>query len=398
MYDFIKIFMKGVFMPRVHRSFYDGGVYHIINRSVQKQNIFKDDRDYQKLMELLIDNKDDYQVKLWGYCLMPNHYHLVVKIQNAELFPKYMQKVMSNFATWYNARHQRVGHLWQGRYKSFIVQADLYLYTLMRYVEANPVRALLVEKSINWKYSSVINRIDTPPIEFPASWQKDLDEPINASELKKIRKSIEKQKPYGDERWVENTAKKYGCEQTLNTKGRPRLKNLEQKEKKMAKNICKCGGEIKEFDMLFECAECKAKVWKNSHGREFKEKEVCELLQGKTILLKGLKSQAGSLYDTKAVINKGELQLIFDEETKSTKICDCSCDGEVIKIPKGYKCSSCEKVVWEKFVSRELKLTEIKQLFKGNSLYLKNLKSKKGNIFNAEIFFDGNEIGLEYIP
>ncbi len=165
----------------------------------------------------------------------------------------------------------------------------------------------------------------------------------------------------------------------------------------MAKNICKCGGEIKEFDMLFECIKCKAKLWKNSHGKEFKEKEVYELLQGKTILLKGLKSQLGSIYDTKAVINKGELQLIFDEETKPTKICDCSCGKEVIKIPKGYKCSGCERIVWEKFVDRQLKPIEVKQLYKDNSLYLKNLKSKKGNIFNAEIFFDGSEIGLEYI-
>ncbi len=165
----------------------------------------------------------------------------------------------------------------------------------------------------------------------------------------------------------------------------------------MSKNLCKCGALIKEFDMLFECCECKAKVWKRTYGREFKEKEAVDLLSGKTIVVKALKSQGGTLYDTKAHITNGELQLIFDEETKSTKICDCECGGEVIKIPKGYKCISCDKIVWENLVSKELKLSEIKQLFKGESLYLKNLKSKKGNIFNAEIFFIDKEISLEYI-
>ncbi len=163
------------------------------------------------------------------------------------------------------------------------------------------------------------------------------------------------------------------------------------------KNICKCGAEIKEYDMLFECIKCKSKVWKISFGREFKEKEILDILGGKTLFLKNFKSKIGTLYDTKAHIVSGELQLIFDDETQASKICSCSCGADVVKIPKGYKCSSCEKIVWERFVNQVLKLSEIKQLFKGDSLYLKNLKSKRGNIFNAEIYFDGKELDLEYI-
>ncbi len=165
----------------------------------------------------------------------------------------------------------------------------------------------------------------------------------------------------------------------------------------MAKNICKCGSEIKEYDMLFECIDCKAKVWKRSFGKEFKEKEALLLIQGNTIVVKELKSQNGSLYDTKAHLVNGELELIFDDETKSTKMCSCECGGDVIKIPKGYKCVDCEKIVWEKIVNRELKMPDIKQLYKGESLYLKNLKSKKGNTFNAEIFFMDKDISFEYI-
>ncbi len=165
----------------------------------------------------------------------------------------------------------------------------------------------------------------------------------------------------------------------------------------MAKNICKCGGDIKEYDKLFECEQCKAKVWKVSFGHEFKETEAYRLLKGDTIVLRALKSQSGSLYDTKAKITNGELELIFDDDTKSTKMCSCDCGAEVIKIPKGYKCTGCEKIVWEKFVNKTLKLPHIKQLYKGESLYLKDLKSKKGNVFNAEIFFEGQEISMEYL-
>ncbi|MCK5111293.1 MAG: hypothetical protein KAQ94_07205 [Arcobacteraceae bacterium] len=162
-------------------------------------------------------------------------------------------------------------------------------------------------------------------------------------------------------------------------------------------NKCQCGGEIKEYDMLFECIECKAKVWKRSFGREFKTKEAMDLLSGKVIVACGFKGQNGSFYDTKVQLVNGEVILIFDEETKSTKICTCECRGEVFKIPKGYKCKDCKKIVWEMFVNRELKLNEIKKLFKGEPIYLKNLRSKKGNVFDAEIYFDGKEIELEYI-
>lgn len=165
----------------------------------------------------------------------------------------------------------------------------------------------------------------------------------------------------------------------------------------MATKLCKCGGDIKEYDKLFECEQCKAKVWKNSHGREFKEAEIYKLLFGDTIIVKGLKSQNGSFYDTKAKIVDGDMQLIFDDDTKSTKMCACSCGAEVIKIQKGYKCIGCEKIVWEKFVSKTLKLPQIKQLYKGESIYLKDLKSKKGNVFNAEVFFDGQEIDIQYL-
>jgi len=160
---------------------------------------------------------------------------------------------------------------------------------------------------------------------------------------------------------------------------------------------CKCGGDIKIFDALYECERCKAQVWKHSFNREFKDKEAKKLLKGETFMLKGFKSSTNSLYDTKAFINNGKLELIFDDDTKSTTMFLCECGGEVTRINKGYKCGKCKKIVWERFMNKLLTFRQVRRLFKGDSLELKNLKSQRGNIFNAEIFYIDNDLNLEYI-
>ena len=160
---------------------------------------------------------------------------------------------------------------------------------------------------------------------------------------------------------------------------------------------CKCGGDIKVFNTLYECEKCKSKVWKYSFGREFKDNEAKKLLKGDSCMLKGFKSSNNTLYDTTAVIDQGELKLIFNEETKSTTMFKCECLGDAVKINKGYKCLSCEKIVWDRFMNKLLTFRQIKRLFKGDSLQLNNLKSQRGNIFNAEIFYTNNDLTLEYI-
>jgi len=160
---------------------------------------------------------------------------------------------------------------------------------------------------------------------------------------------------------------------------------------------CQCNGSIRIYDKLYECDKCSAKIWKYSFGREFKEKDIKKLFKGKILFLKGFKSSNHTLYDTKAHLENSELKLIFDNETKSTTMFKCDCSGDVTKISQGYKCQSCNKIVWERFMNKLLTFYQIKRLFKGNSLKLSNLKSQRGNIFNAEIFYTNNELSLEYI-
>jgi hypothetical protein len=160
---------------------------------------------------------------------------------------------------------------------------------------------------------------------------------------------------------------------------------------------CKCGGEVVIYDALYECKVCKAKVWKQSFGKEFKDHEVKKLLNGETITAKGLKSSNNTLYDTKAKIDEGKLKLIFDEDTRSTTMFKCSCGGDVTKIKGGYKCRDCEMVVWERFMNKMLTFRQVKRLFKGDSLQLNDLRSQRGNRFNAEIFYCDNQLSLEYL-
>ena len=160
---------------------------------------------------------------------------------------------------------------------------------------------------------------------------------------------------------------------------------------------CSCGGDVKIYDSLFECDRCKAKVWRYSFHREFKEKEAKKLFKGETVMLKGFKSSSNNLYNTKAHIIDGQVELIFDDDTCSTTLFLCSCGGEVTKINKGYKCNSCQKIVWDRFMNKLLTFRQVKRLFKGEGLKLENLKSQRGHIFNAEIFYTNNELNLEYI-
>jgi hypothetical protein len=160
---------------------------------------------------------------------------------------------------------------------------------------------------------------------------------------------------------------------------------------------CRCGGDIVIHDALYECNRCKAQVWKMSYKREFKPKEAKKLFRGETLMLKGFKSQNNSLYDTKATLVDGKLELIFDDDTKSTTMFLCQCGGEVIQIRGGYKCNSCEQIVWERFMNKMLTFRQVKRLFKGDELKLQNLKSRQGNVFNAEIYYIDKELNLDYL-
>ena len=141
-------------MPRSARITIKKSCYHIITRGNQKQTVFKEPADYQKYLLLITRYKNRYHFKLFCFCLMPNHVHLIIEVDN----PKHLNKIMHgldlSYTLYFNSKYEKVGHLWQDRFKSKIIEKDAYLIECIRYIEANPVRANLASSIQQYPWSS----------------------------------------------------------------------------------------------------------------------------------------------------------------------------------------------------------------------------------------------------
>jgi len=129
------------------------GFYHIINRGVEQREVFKEPKDYQYFEELMCFYGKSFGITMHNYCLMSNHYHLLIEITQENL-SKFMRQLNMNYAIYFNKKYKRVGHLWQGRFKSWYVTDEAYLYTLMLYIEQNPLKANRVKSLEAYPYSS----------------------------------------------------------------------------------------------------------------------------------------------------------------------------------------------------------------------------------------------------
>ena len=140
-------------MPRESRKRSESGVYHIMLRGINRQQIFEDDEDYRRFLETLVKYREECGYSLYGYCLMPNHVHLVLR-EGKQPLQIIMRRIGASFVYWYNAKYTRTGHLFQDRFKSEAVESDAYLMTVIRYVHWNPVKAGLCSVPEAYPYSS----------------------------------------------------------------------------------------------------------------------------------------------------------------------------------------------------------------------------------------------------
>jgi REP element-mobilizing transposase RayT len=140
-------------MPRKARVEVEGGLYHVITRGNNRRRIFTSPGDYEKFLSLLAKQKTKLPFFLYAYCLMSNHVHLLMERQ-ADAIGQIMHRLLTGYARYYNRRHQRVGHLLQGRYKAILCQSDRYLSELVRYIHLNPVRAKMLKRPEQYEYSS----------------------------------------------------------------------------------------------------------------------------------------------------------------------------------------------------------------------------------------------------
>lgn len=141
-------------MPRAKRICFSGAVYHVLQRGNSKQRVYIDDVDRWHFLKLVHSAKKDYGVLIYLYALMDNHFHLTLETPNATPVSKIMQYINGSYAVYFNKRHGRVGHLFQGRFKDIIVEKETYLLQLSRYIHLNPVRAGFVDKPESYRWSS----------------------------------------------------------------------------------------------------------------------------------------------------------------------------------------------------------------------------------------------------
>jgi len=146
-------------MPRGTRIIVDNACYHVVNRGNQKQNIFLEDADYVKFLEILKFYKRKFWFKIYGYCLMPNHIHLLVQPKLPNDLRTFMQGLTQTYTIWFNKKYKKVGHLWQGRFKNMVVVKDEYFLNCVYYVEMNPLRKDIVNTPGDYLWSSYHSRI-----------------------------------------------------------------------------------------------------------------------------------------------------------------------------------------------------------------------------------------------
>ena len=140
-------------MPRTQRQKSDSGIYHVMVRGINHQQIFEDDEDNLKMLECLQKCKAADEYKLYAYCLMSNHLHLLIEAKNDSL-SLILKQIGTRFVYWYNWKYQRSGHLFQDRFKSEPVESDAYFLTVLRYIHLNPVSAKLCSNPSDYRYSS----------------------------------------------------------------------------------------------------------------------------------------------------------------------------------------------------------------------------------------------------
>jgi putative transposase len=209
-------------MPRIPRGQVGGHAYHILNRGNGGVTVFHKDGDYTAFLDLLVKAKTKFPVKVYGACLMPNHFHLVVQPAEETTLSAFMQWWMTSHVRRYHAHYHSHGHVWQGRFKSFPIQGDGHLLTVIRYILRNPVRARLVTQVLDWPWTSLrFPRLNDPiPIETPTNWNQWLDEPLFEHELQMLRTAVNRQQPFGTKAWQVTTATALGLESTLRSRGR----------------------------------------------------------------------------------------------------------------------------------------------------------------------------------
>jgi putative transposase len=215
-------------MPRNPRASLGGYCYHVLNRGNGRRIIFHKDGDFAAFIKLLRQAGERIPMRLLAYCLMPNHFHLVLWPRGDGDLSSYMMWLLTAHVRRYHKHYHSSGHVYQGRFRSFPIQEDEHLLTVLRYVERNPARAALVAQAQDWPWSSAAPArfgsplLDGGPVPRPTAWLHHVNAPQTEAEVAALCECIRRRRPYGDAVWTKQTAGQLGLEASLRPLGRPR--------------------------------------------------------------------------------------------------------------------------------------------------------------------------------
>lgn len=221
-------------MGRPKRAADGGLVYHVLNRANARMTIFEKPEDYSAFESVLEEAVQRTKTRLLAYCVMPNHWHLVVWPQHdGELSRFTGWLTLTHTQRWHAHRHTTgSGHLYQGRFKSFPVQDDEHFLTVCRYVERNALRANLVRRAEDWRWGSLYRWeqgsakekaiLAAWPLRRLAGWVAEVNAPQTETELTALRRAVNRGSPFGEISWSDQIVRRLGLESTLRPQGRPR--------------------------------------------------------------------------------------------------------------------------------------------------------------------------------
>jgi putative transposase len=205
----------------------------VLNRGDHRETIFYKPADYRAFLALIAEAAHRVPMRILAYCIMRNHFHLVLWPHHGADLPDFMQMLMNLHIQRY-LRHYRPsspGHIYQGRYTNSLVQSDHTLLRVMRYVEANALAAHIVRRAEHYKWSSASRHASDPgrpelsegPVTKRADWLTYLNEPRTEKEVAAIQRSARRGSPLGDPEWVTQVADEHDLRHTLRSRGRPRV-------------------------------------------------------------------------------------------------------------------------------------------------------------------------------
>jgi putative transposase len=216
-------------MPRTVRASQGGYCYHVLNRGNARRTVFHKNGDFSAFLRLMRQAGERVPRRLLAYCLMSNHFHLVLWPREDDHLSAYMGWLSTAHVRRYHQHYHSSGHVWQGRFRAFPIQEDDHLLSVLRYGERNPVRAGLVERAQDWLWSSaaVPQHAEAPPLDpgpvpRPAHWLEYVNTPQTEAEVEQLRESTRRGRPFGHDAWVKDTARRLGLESSMRPRGRPR--------------------------------------------------------------------------------------------------------------------------------------------------------------------------------